>query len=156
MSNRGFRPPVPSSQARALEFPSVGTFQDRNCVSIDNFWLYVTKIPDYEIFTELYTTTLESAIAKIKNTMNQHISSVYTEYEIRIINGIKGIITSELQTDEDGNIYTDRRTKTICPNLLRIISGGKNRRHTNKQKRRKYSHKYRKSKKTGKFNKLSR
>ena len=65
--------------------------------------------------------------------------------KIRIINGIKNIILSEPQTDENGDVYSDMRTKTICPNVSRIISGGRNRRYTTKQKRRKYSHKSKKT-----------
>jgi len=74
-----------------------------------------------------------------------YVTHQYNENEIKIINGIKGIILSELQTDEDGNVYPDRRPKTICPNLRKIIGGGKTRRRTTKQKR--YS---RKSKKISK------
>jgi len=137
----------PGYQDIARPFPSVGTLSEKNCVSIDNFGLYVIKFPDYEQFKHFYdNTTLQSAILKIKQDMTRgNRSYQYTENEIKIINGIKNIILSELQTDEDGNVYPDRRTKTICPNLSRIISGGKTRRRTNKQKRRKYSHKSKKT-----------
>ena len=148
MNRRGFLNSVvnPGQQERSRPFPSVGTFEDKNCVSIDNFNLYVKKFSDYKQFNELYDSTLESAITKIRDDMTRNArSNQYTEDEIKIINGIKGIIFSERQIDEDGNIYPDGRTKTICPNLRRIIEGGKNRRRTTKRKRRIYS---RKSKKT--------
>lgn len=136
--------------------------KDINCVSIDNFGLYIDKIEHYEYYKRLYDETLISAIQKIKDDMTRNVrTNQYTENEIKLINEIKRIILSERQTDESGETYRDRRTKTICPNLLRIIgslsfnTGGKNRRHTNKQKRRKHSHKYRKSRKTRKCNKSS-
>ena len=150
MDGRGFLNVLvnPGEQDRTRPFPSVGTLSEKNCVSIDNFGLYVIKFPDYEQFKDLYDRTLTSAIQKIKEDMKRGIRSYqYTEDEIKIINGIKNIIISELQTDEDGHVYPDRRIKTICPNLSRIISGGKNRRYTTKQKRKTFS---RKSKKTTK------
>jgi len=100
------------------------------------------------MFKQLYDDTLESAIGKIKNNMTRNRVSpdVYTENEIKLINEIKRIILLEVQVDENGNQYDDGRTKTICPNLSRIITGGKNRRYTNKQKRLKYSQKSRKYK----------
>ena len=150
MYGRGFLNVLvnPGQQDRTRQFPSVGTLSEKNCVSIDNFGLYVIKFPDYERFKDLYDRTLTSAIQKIKEDMKRGIRSYqYTEDEIKIINGIKNIIISELQTDEDGRVYPDRRIKTICPNLSRIISGGKNRRYTTKQKRKTFS---RKSKKTTK------
>lgn len=149
MNTRGFLPIRinPGQQDRATPFPSVGTFEDKNCVSIDNFRLYVTKITDYQAFKPDYDMILESAIQKIKDDMTRNVTSPqYTQYETIIINQIKSIILSEPQTDEDGNVYPDRRTKTICPNVTRIIGGGgKTRRRTTKQKRRKYSHKSKKT-----------
>lgn len=144
--NRGFRPAIP----RPNSFPSVGTFEDKNCVSIDNFRLYVNKIDDYNTYSQLYHQTLESAISKIKNDMIRNVLTPkqYTENETNLIRGIQRIIISKPQIDDDGKQYNDGRRKTICPNLLRIIGsvGGKNRRrYTTKQKRKTYS---RKSKKT--------
>lgn len=149
---RGFRPHNIESQEIARPFPSVGSFEDRNCVSIDNFPLYISKVEHYITYKQLYDETLQSAISKIKDDMNRNRVShgLYTDNEIKLINEIKRIILLEEQTDEDGFLYADRRTKTICPNLSRIITGGKNRRHTNKQKRIKYSQKYRKYKKSRK------
>ena len=148
MNQRGFLNYVvnPGHQDRSRPFPSVGTLSEKNCVSIDNFRLYVTKLPTYKLFEILYNSRLESAIIKLKDDMTRNArSNQYTDDEIKIINQIKDIITSQPQIDEDGNIYEDGRTKMICPNLSRIISGGKNRRRTTKRKRRTYS---RKSKKT--------
>lgn len=152
-TGRGFLNPhiTPASQQRARPFPSVGSFEDRNCVSIDNFPLYISKVEHYITYKQLYDETLQSAITKIKDDMTRNRVShrLYTDNEIKLINDIKRIILLEQQTDEDGIPYSDGRTKTICPNLSRIITGGKNRRRTNKQKRIKYSHKSRK------FNKSS-
>jgi hypothetical protein len=163
MSRRGFLNStiLPQHQELARPFPSVGTFEDRNCVSIDNFRLYINKIDGYEDYKDLYDNTLISAISKIKNDITRNVvSSQYTENEIKLINEIKRIILLEPQINEDGIPYRDGRTKTICPNLSRIITititGGKNRRHTNKQKIRKHSHKYRKSRKIRKCNRSSR
>jgi hypothetical protein len=148
MAGRGFLNDHinPGDQDRGRPFPSVGTLSEKNCVSIDNFILYVTKLPNYRLFEKLYNSRLESAIIKLRDDMTRNArSNQYTEEEVKIINDIKGIILSEFQIDEDGNSYQDGRTKMICPNLIRIIEGGKNRRRTTKRKRRTYS---RKSKKT--------
>jgi len=134
---------IPGQSQRLRSLPSVGTFSEKNCVSIDNFGLYVTKFSDYQQYKQLYDHTLVSVIQKIKSDMERgHCTPQYNENEIKIINGIKGIILSELQTDEDGNVYSDGRLKTICPNLRKIIGGGKTRRLTTKQKR--YSRKSKK------------
>ena len=127
-------------------FHLLARYLKKICVSIDNFGLYVIKFADYKQHKPLYDLTLETAIRKIKDDMTRGArSNPYTEDEINIINGIKNIILLERQTDENDREYQDGRTKTICPNLSRIISGGKNRRRTTKQKRKTYS---RKSKKT--------
>ncbi len=149
--NRGFGGPR-VDQTR--KFDSIGTFNEKNCVSIDNFILYIDKIPDYQRYQNHYNDTLQKAITKIK-----HGTLRYVADEIKIINDIIRIIVSEPQTDEDNQPYPDGRLKTICPVLLKqlrdsgIITGGKNRRQTNKQKRIKYSQKYRKSKKNRKSKK---
>jgi len=156
---RGFKiPRAPIGQT----FPSVDTMANINCVSIDNLALYIDKIPDYQQnqqFRQYYIDTLQKAISKIKSNTGY---SRYDAHEIKIINDIIRIIISEPQTDEDNNPYPDRRLKTICPVLLTqlrnvgIITGGKNRRQTNKRKIRKQSHKNHKSKKNRKSNRSSR
>lgn len=150
--SRGFKNP---NQSNGPSFPSIDTMVNINCVSIDNFNLYIDKIPDYQRYQQHCIDTLEKAISKIKNNSG---FSWYNVHEIKIINDIIRIIVSEPQTDEDNQPYPDGRLKTICPELLKklrssgIITGGKYRRRTNKQKRIKYSQKYRKSKKHRKSN----
>ena len=150
--SRGFINP---KQTIGPSFPSIGTMVNINCVSIDNFALYIDKIPDYQQYRQHYIDTLQNAITKIKNNTG---FSWYSFHELKIINDIIRIIVSEPQTDEDNRPYPDGRLKTICPELLTklrssgIITGGKYRRQTKKIK---HSHKNRKSKKNRKSNRSS-
>jgi hypothetical protein len=152
---RGFINP---KQPNGPSFPSIDTMANINCVSIDNFALYIDKIPDYQQYRQHYIDTLQKAITKIKTNTGY---SWYDAHELKIINDIIQIIVSEPQTDEDNKPYPDGRLKTICPELLKklrssgIITGGKYRRQTNKQKIRKHSHKNCKSKKNRKSNRSS-
>jgi hypothetical protein len=151
------------SQQPSRPFPSISTLFEDNCVSLHNFTLYVKYVPNYSYFSYYLDRDLDSAINKISVGMSNPQEIIWlTDNEKYIIKEIIKVIQSLPQE------YFGKKTKTseinrkkVCPNLLDYLQrsanihvyGGKTRRRTNKQKRRKYYHK---SKKTSKARYLKR
>lgn len=133
-------------------FPSIQTLYEDNCVSLNNFHLYVEYVPSYKEHSEYFKSELKSAINKINQGMPGNLQIWLTDIEKHIINEIIKVIQSQSQEYFDRKpIFSEQKPKTVCPVLLaylkrmKIINGGKTRRRTNKQKRRKYSHKSKKT-----------
>lgn len=135
-------------------FPSFQTLNEDNCVSLDNFRLYVKHLPTYNDFSQYFDSELESAIQKIHQGMPINSQIWLTPNEQYVITQIIKVIPS-LPQEYFGKKtpISERKPKIVCPTLLaylkrmNIIHGGKNRRYTTKQKRKTFS---RKSKKTTK------
>lgn len=133
-------------------FPSIQTLNEDNCVSLDNFRLYVKHVPTYNDFSQYFDSELESAIQKIHQGMPRNLQIWLTPNEQYVINQIIKVIPSQPQEYFGKKTpISEQKPKTVCPILLaylksmKIINGGKTRRLTNKQKRRKYSHKSKKT-----------
>lgn len=152
--NRGFltanRNPTQQVRRGNIQFPSIQTLNEDNCVSLDNFRLYVKHVPTYNDFSGYFNSELESAIQKIHEGMPTNLQIRLTQNEQYVITQIIQIIQSQPQEYFGKKTpISEQKPKIVCPTLLaylkrmNIIHGGKNRRYTTKQKR--YS---RKSKKT--------
>jgi hypothetical protein len=135
-------------------FPSIQTLNEDNCVSLDNFRLYVKHVPTYNDFSQYFDSELESAIQKIHQGMPRNLQIWLTPNEQYVINQIIKVIPSQPQEYFGKKTpISEQKPKTVCPVLLAYLQryaniriyGGKIKRRTTKQKRRKYSHKSKKT-----------